>query len=129
MGQATSVVIAVCCCCRGGVFDFSEAALRGMEALVLRRAAEEQSKQHFFLPTRLVQLVQLAVLCTRAIAKTIPLPLDPKATGPLSPALNIAARPETLETQSVQSQWSADAAFLVLCVSACFECSPAGMTN
>ena len=33
------------------------AALRGMEALVLRRAADEQAKQHFFLPTRLVQLV------------------------------------------------------------------------
>ena len=29
-----------------------------MEALVLRRAADEQAKQHFFLPTRLVQLVR-----------------------------------------------------------------------
>ena len=49
---------------------------------------------------------QLAVLCNRAISKTIALPLDPDSTAPLSPALNIAARPEKLETQSVQGSSS-----------------------
>ena len=77
-------------------------ALRGIEALVLRRAAEEQGKRRFFLPSRLVQLVQLTMLCNRAVERVIPMPIDPESTGPLSPALNVLARPAALESQPVQ---------------------------
>jgi hypothetical protein len=55
------------------------AALRGMEALVLRRAADEQAKQHFFLPTRLVQLV--SVVPHQGCSRIVYLRIDDPATG------------------------------------------------
>ena len=58
--------------------------------------------------------VQLAVLCNRAISKSIALPLDPDSSAPLSPALNTAARPERLDTQSVQGAWTRQGPVFVL---------------
>ncbi len=55
------------------------AALRGMEALVLRRAADEQAKQHFFLPTRLVQLV--SAVPHQGCSRIVYLRVDDPVTG------------------------------------------------
>jgi hypothetical protein len=57
----------------------------------MKRAREWQEKRHFFLPSRLVQLLQLSVLSSRAKTMQTPQVVDPAAGGALSPPLDNSA--------------------------------------
>ncbi len=78
------------------------AALDGVREIVMKKAQDEHTRQRLFLPTRLVQLVQLCVLAKRASTGERLMPVEPDGRGALVPPVVTYARPADLASQSVE---------------------------